>query len=265
METRKPPSLPRVLLVEDDTISQAYFRAVLEALPTAVDAVTTQACALARAETVRHDLWLVDLNLPDGSGPDLLQRLRARWPQPPPALAHTADADPAVRVAALQAGFRDVLVKPLATAELAGAVRSALADAGDLPDWDNAAAALALNHDPANVQALRRLFLEELPGRTTIALGSTPSPSSASHLRNVFSIGSMPRTSHSVGSPHAASPASIFSRLAAALPRLSASSSPARPARCFTHPSISSSEKPARTNVPARARQTLSRLPGERG
>ena len=141
METRKPPSLPRVLLVEDDTISQAYFRAVLEALPAAVDAVTTQACALARAETVRHDLWLVDLNLPDGSGPDLLQQLRARWPQPPPALAHTADADPAVRVAALQAGFRDVLVKPLATAELAGAVRSALADAGDLPDWDNAAAA----------------------------------------------------------------------------------------------------------------------------
>ena len=172
METRKPPSLPRVLLVEDDTISQAYFRAVLEALPAAVDAVTTQACALARAETVRHDLWLVDLNLPDGSGPDLLQRLRARWPQPPPALAHTADADPSVRVAALQAGFRDVLVKPLATAELAGAVRSALADAGDLPDWDNAAAAMALNHDPANVQALRRLFLEELPGARDEVLSS---------------------------------------------------------------------------------------------
>ena len=37
MEPRRPPSLPRVLLVEDDTISQAYFRAVLEALPAAVD------------------------------------------------------------------------------------------------------------------------------------------------------------------------------------------------------------------------------------
>ena len=75
-------------------------------------------------------------------------------------------------MAALQAGFRDVLVKPLATAELAGAVRSALADAGDLPDWDNAAAALALNHDPANVQALRRLFLEELPGARDEVLSS---------------------------------------------------------------------------------------------
>ncbi|WP_236685884.1 response regulator [Pseudoxanthomonas suwonensis] len=156
--------MPRILLVEDDTISQAYFRAVLEALPAAVDTVATQACALARAESSRHDLWLIDLTLPDGSGIDLLRRLRARWPQSPPALAHTADADPAVRAPALHAGFREVLVKPLATAELAGAVRSALAEAGGLPDWDNAAAAVALNHDPANIQALRRLFLEELPG-----------------------------------------------------------------------------------------------------
>ena len=36
----------------------------------------------------------------------------------------------------------------------------------------NAAAALALNHDPANVQALRRLFLEELPGARDEVLSS---------------------------------------------------------------------------------------------
>ncbi|MCA0198098.1 MAG: response regulator [Proteobacteria bacterium] len=178
MQARVPPKLPRILLVEDDTISQAYFRAVLEALPTDVDAVTTHACAVARAGAERHDLWLVDLTLPDGSGIELLRELRKRWPQPPPALAHTADADPALRAPALQAGFLDVLVKPLTTADLATAVRGALAGpgtparpgasaghgtpAGRLPDWDHAAAAAALNHDPANVQALRKLFLAEL-------------------------------------------------------------------------------------------------------
>ncbi|GAB3513405.1 Hpt domain-containing response regulator [Pseudoxanthomonas daejeonensis] len=172
METRDPAPLPRVLLVEDDTISQAYFRAVLEGLPTTVDAVASQACAMARADTTRHDLWLIDLTLPDGSGIDLLLKLQARWPQSPPALAHTADADPDVRLPALQAGFRDVLVKPLATAELSGAVRQALAEAGGLPDWDHAAAAAALNHDPTNVQALRRLFLEELPGARDEVLNS---------------------------------------------------------------------------------------------
>jgi CheY-like chemotaxis protein len=175
MEQHHPSAssgLPRILLVEDDTISQAYFRAVLEALPAQVDAVTTQACALARGETVRHDLWLIDLTLPDGTGTELLRRLQARWPQSPPALAHTADADPATRLPALHAGFRDVLVKPLATAELIGAVRDALAEGGGLPDWDNVAAAIALNHDPANVQALRRLFLDELPGAREEVLSS---------------------------------------------------------------------------------------------
>ncbi|KAF1691436.1 response regulator [Pseudoxanthomonas koreensis] len=180
MEQPDPPRMPRILLVEDDTISQVYFRAVLEGLPATVDTVATRACALARATDTRHDLWLVDLGLPDGSGIELLQQLRQRWPQPPPALAHTADADPAPRTAALQAGFRDVLVKPLATAELAGAVRAALAgavrtalaEAGGLPDWDNAAAAAALNNDPANVQALRRLFLEELPAARAEVLAS---------------------------------------------------------------------------------------------
>lgn len=175
METRDPstpPQPPRILLVEDDMISQAYFQAVLDALPATVDAVSSQACALARGDALRHDLWLIDLSLPDGSGIELLRRLQARWPQSPPALAHTADADPAVRLPALQAGFRDVLVKPLATAELSAAVRTALAEAGGLPDWDNAAAAVALNHDPTNVQALRRLFLDELPGARDEVLSS---------------------------------------------------------------------------------------------
>jgi len=175
METRDPtatPTLPRILLVEDDTISQAYFRAVLEALPATVDAVTTQACAIAQGEARRHDLWLIDLTLPDGQGTDLLRRLQERWPQPPPALAHTADSDRSLRDRALQAGFRDVLIKPLATAELAGAVRNALIEAGGLPDWDNASAAIALNHNPANVQALRRLFLDELPDARDAVLNS---------------------------------------------------------------------------------------------
>ncbi|MBB6065143.1 CheY-like chemotaxis protein [Pseudoxanthomonas broegbernensis] len=164
MELRDPPTLPHILLVEDDTISQAYFRAVLESLPARVDATATQACALARARATRYDLWLIDLSLPDGTGTELLAQLLDRWPQPPPALAHTAEAGPGPRAEALRAGFGDLLVKPVSSAGLAAAVRTALAAGVALPDWDNAAAAIALNHDPANVKALRRLFLDELPG-----------------------------------------------------------------------------------------------------
>ena len=66
------------------------------------------------------------------------------------------------RTAALQAGFRDLLVKPLPPATLLQAVREALAIRVTPPDWDHAAAAAALNHQPANVEALRQLFLAEL-------------------------------------------------------------------------------------------------------
>ena len=42
MEQPDPPPMPRILLVEDDTISQVYFRAVLEGLPATVDTVATR-------------------------------------------------------------------------------------------------------------------------------------------------------------------------------------------------------------------------------
>jgi len=162
MEQPTPSNPPRILLVEDDTISQTYFRAVLEALPATVDSATTGASALVTGSAQRHDLWLIDLSLPDSSGTELLRRLRDRWPQPPPALAHTADTDASLRELVLQAGFRDLLIKPLSATDLTHAVHDALFEAGGLPNWDHRAAAAALNQDPANVQALRKLFLAEL-------------------------------------------------------------------------------------------------------
>lgn len=174
MGSRNPskPAVPRILVVEDDGISQVYFRAVLEALPATVDLVATQRQALDHGTAVRHDLWLIDLNLPDGSGPELLQRLHEHWPDPPPALAHTAHADPDAHGPALRGGFREVLVKPLPSSQLLQAVRTNLAAAGSLPDWDNTAAAAALNHDQENVRVLRRMFLDELPGAREDVLSS---------------------------------------------------------------------------------------------
>ena len=40
-----PPDLPRILLVEDDAVSQAYLAAVLEALPATVEAVAAALAA----------------------------------------------------------------------------------------------------------------------------------------------------------------------------------------------------------------------------
>src|SRR3546814_7320569 len=108
----------RILLVEDDPVSQAYLAAVLEALPATVDAVASAAAALRAVDAGgSHGLWLVDAHLPDADGATLLSRLRLLVPWTP-AVAHTASCDRDGIEALLAAGFDRVLCKPIAAAAL---------------------------------------------------------------------------------------------------------------------------------------------------
>ncbi len=178
---------PRILLVEDDAVSRTFLTIAAEGLPADVDAVDSCGTALRRAALQSakdnpHDLWLIDANLPDGSGAGLLASLRQAFPTKP-ALAHTASHDPADHAALLAAGFDEVLVKPLPMIAFQAAICRALGyeharqgnDAdmyarndGDtsvcatLPSWDDAAALLALKGEQSHVIALRSLFLDEL-------------------------------------------------------------------------------------------------------
>lgn len=160
---------PRLLLVEDDPISAQFMRVALAALPADVELAADGAQALTATGT--FDVWLIDANLPDGSGSVLLQHLRARHAQTP-ALAHTADASPGLRTALLQAGFVDVLVKPMGVQILQGAVRSALGTRAQDEDWDDAAALAALGGHREHAMLLRQLFLTELPTTRAACLAS---------------------------------------------------------------------------------------------
>ena len=172
---------PRILLVEDDPTSRAFLLAATEALPADVDSAASIAEAIALA--TRHDyaLWLIDAHLPDGSGSTLLARLRARG-LAVPAIAHTASHDAGEHDALRAAGFATTIAKPLPGAQWQAAIRAVLdpagatggapaADAGDaLPEpasiavWNDATALAALAGNADSVSALRRLFLDELPG-----------------------------------------------------------------------------------------------------
>lgn len=168
-------AMPAVLLVEDDPTTLAYLVAITAALPVRVDTATCLADALALARSRPYALWLVDAHLPDGAGRELLglRRGRTGWP---PALAHTAAREPRECTALLEAGFADVLVKPVTATRWQAAIRRHLADplsasptsapAPPPPDtllWDDDAATTALGGNPAHVDALRGLFLSELP------------------------------------------------------------------------------------------------------
>ncbi|SDX28843.1 Hpt domain-containing protein [Lysobacter enzymogenes] len=163
-----------MLLVEDDPTSRAFLTAAVEAVPAQVDGADSLAAAMALSASTDYQLWLFDAHLPDGSGIDLLERLRRSHPATP-ALAHTATGESEVRARLIASGFSDVLVKPLPAAAVRGAIRRLL----DLPEhdalaaaplhdaaapvWDDDAAARALNGNRAHIATLRELFVQELP------------------------------------------------------------------------------------------------------
>jgi DNA-binding response OmpR family regulator len=169
-------TLPHVLLVEDDPVSRVFLAAAIQAVPATVDAADTVAAAFALATAGSYDLWLFDANLPDGSGTELLTRLRALDARTP-ALAHTASDDGAVIDTLSAAGFREVLVKPLPAVAVQTMIRRALGFPGgstgmrdaaaftaDLPVWDDEAATRALNGNREHIATLRALFVAELAG-----------------------------------------------------------------------------------------------------
>lgn len=168
-----PGTMPSILLVEDDRISAAFLSAALATLPARVH--VAEDCAQALAASGPFDAWLIDANLPDGSGTWLLQHLR-ETDAAASALAHTADATAATRDALLRAGFAEVLVKPLSTQALVDALRAALRGGSDenhdVADWDDRAALAALAGNPEHVASVRQLFLSELPTTRSACLAA---------------------------------------------------------------------------------------------
>jgi two-component system response regulator QseB len=117
----------RVLLVEDDAMIGASVRAGLRQDGFAIDWVTDgqaaeNALAIGR-EKDAYDLVLLDLGLPKKGGLDVLRAMRARG-HTMPVLIMTARDAVADRVAGLDAGADDYLVKPFDLDELAARVRA---------------------------------------------------------------------------------------------------------------------------------------------
>ena len=112
----------RLLLIEDDDILGEGLRDYLRAEGHTVDWCTRLADLPAwRGEP--FDAWLVDWQLPDGSGLDWLRAQRARGDRTP-ALMLTARDPLADRLQGLDAGADDYLVKPFAPEELVARLRA---------------------------------------------------------------------------------------------------------------------------------------------
>ncbi len=125
-----------------------------------VDVVSTLAAArLALVEPLRFDMVLIDLNLPDGNGLEMVAEIRHRS-LPLAVVALTSQGDEALVLAALKAGANDYLAKSDDIAERVGVTaRAALAAFRD----DSARHAQALRvlyveHSALDVDLTRRHF-----------------------------------------------------------------------------------------------------------
>ena len=115
----------RLLLVEDDAMIGAAAREGLRQEGHAVDWVRDGPQAEAAAANGVYDLVLLDLGLPRRDGLSVLRNLRAKHNEVP-VLVITARDAVADRVAGLDAGADDYLVKPFDFDELAARVRAVL-------------------------------------------------------------------------------------------------------------------------------------------
>ncbi|MBP1151855.1 response regulator transcription factor [Methylocaldum sp. RMAD-M] len=113
----------RILIVEDDALLGDGLRAGLKQAGFTADWVRDGVSARLALETERFAAVVLDLGLPKLAGLDLLRQLRVAQ-DPVPVLILTARDAVADRIAGLDAGADDYLVKPCDLGELAARLRA---------------------------------------------------------------------------------------------------------------------------------------------
>ncbi len=115
----------RILVVDDDDQVRAFLRRLLMRSGYSVEETGTATGAMELVRANPPDLVLLDLHLPDGSGHDVLEEIRA---EPAtrllPVVMLTGTTSPAEKIRAQAEGVTDFLAKPFSPEELVPRVRA---------------------------------------------------------------------------------------------------------------------------------------------
>lgn len=129
LESMLPLSGVSILVIEDDPETLALFDLFLTHMGATVATATTVKTALKRVEEFEPDILISDLQLPDGSGYELLDTVRTFEGdsyQSIPAIAmsgySTRLSEPTYRQGAVSFGFQKFLAKPFNIDELIVAI-----------------------------------------------------------------------------------------------------------------------------------------------
>jgi len=123
----------RILLVEDDANIRRFVLAALQDEGFEVFEAETCKRALIEASTRQPDLAIVDLGLPDDDGKSFIAQVRG-WSALPIVVLSARERE-TEKVAALDAGADDYLVKPFGVPELLARVRAQLRRRAHADAW----------------------------------------------------------------------------------------------------------------------------------
>jgi two-component system KDP operon response regulator KdpE len=115
---------PLILLIEDEPQVRRFLRPTLQAEGYRLVEADSAGAGVLQAKTRSPDVVLLDLGLPDRDGIEVTRELRT-WSSVPIVVV-SARGQEADKVAALDAGADDYLIKPFGVAELLARLRAAL-------------------------------------------------------------------------------------------------------------------------------------------
>ena len=113
-----------VLIIDDEVQIRRLLKVVLEGAGYGVKEADSGVLGIQAVASIRPDIVLLDMGLPDIMGIEILRRIR-EWSQVPVVVLTVQDNE-TDKVRALDAGADDYVTKPFASGELLARIRAAL-------------------------------------------------------------------------------------------------------------------------------------------
>jgi two-component system KDP operon response regulator KdpE len=123
---------PQILLIEDDSQIRRFLRTTLGAEGYRLHEAGTAAEGLLQAETRPPDVILLDLELPDSDGVEVIRQIR-QWNRNVPIIVVSVRGHERDKISTLDEGADDYVSKPFAIGELLARLRVALRRSSTAP------------------------------------------------------------------------------------------------------------------------------------